>query len=187
MSRFDRRSFLITGAAVFGASGIAAGIGWWYRAQRMPHAGMASGAAGAGAFPNALRVPGTSGVLGVLDISAPLTVTAKPVQHSILQGKETPLLAYQAEQGGNTWINPVLRVRSGATVSAKLQNALGEPTIIHWHGLKVDARNDAHPIYAIAAGAAYDYRFQVANRAGTYWYHPHPHKLTGKQACLGLA
>ncbi|MGH8725628.1 MAG: multicopper oxidase family protein, partial [Burkholderiales bacterium] len=64
---------------------------------------------------------------------------------------------------------------------------LGEPTIIHWHGLKVDARNDAHPIYAIAAGAAYDYRFQVANRAGTYWYHPHPHKLTAKQAYLGLA
>ena len=36
MSQFDRRKFLITGTAVLGASGIAAGIGWWYRAQRMP-------------------------------------------------------------------------------------------------------------------------------------------------------
>ena len=183
----NRRKFLITGAAVLGASGIAAGVGWWYRARRAPHAGMEPGAPDAGAFPNALRLPGSSGVLGVLDVSAPFSIMAKSTQYAILDGKPAPLLVYQVEQDGKTWVNPVFRVRTGATFRTKLSNALDESTIIHWHGLKVDSRNDAHPAYAIGAGATYDYQFQIPNRAGTYWYHPHPHKLTSKQAYLGLA
>jgi suppressor of ftsI/bilirubin oxidase len=187
MDQFNRRKFLAAGAAVLGGSAIVGGIGWWYRAQRMPNAGMDAGAPGAEAFPNALRLPGLSGVLGVLDIAAPLTVIAKSAQYAIFEGKPAPLLTYQVEQDGKTWINPVFRVRRGATVRTNLRNALGEDTIIHWHGLKVDAKNDAHPRYQIAAGAAYDYEFEVRNRAGTYWYHPHPDKLTSKQAYLGLA
>jgi hypothetical protein len=77
MSRFDRRKFLITGAAVLGASGIAAKIGWWYLAQRMPSTAMDAGAHAAGEFPNPLRLPGSSGVLGVLDVSSPLIIVAK--------------------------------------------------------------------------------------------------------------
>lgn len=187
MNKPGRRKFLVTGTAVLGASGIAAGIGWWYRARRMPHAGMETGAPDAAAFPNALRLPGSSGVLGVLDVSEPFTIVAKSVQHAILEGKPAPLLAYQVEQDGNTLINPVFRVRRGTTVRTKLWNALDESTIIHWHGLKVDANNDGHPHYAIAAGATYDYQYSVINRAGTYWYHPHPHELTAKQAYLGMA
>jgi hypothetical protein len=77
MSPFDRRKFLITGAAVLGASGIAAKIGWWYLAQRMPSTAMDAGAHAAGEFPNPLRLPGSSGVLGVLDVSSPLIIVAK--------------------------------------------------------------------------------------------------------------
>jgi suppressor of ftsI/bilirubin oxidase len=51
----------------------------------------------------------------------------------------------------------------------------------------VDSNNDGHPHYAVPGGATYDYQYTVANRAGTYWYHPHPHHLTGKQVYLGLA
>ena len=58
---------------------------------------------------------------------------------------------------------------------------------MHWHGLTVDTNNDGHPHYAVRAGDMYDYQFTVANRGGTYWYHPHPHELAGKQAYLGLA
>ena len=50
----------------------------------------------------------------------------------------------------------------------------------------VDSNNDGHPHYAVAGGATYEYSFAVANRAATYWYHPHPHHLTGKQVYLGL-
>ena len=66
-------------------------------------------------------------------------------------------------------------------------NALDEESIIHWHGFKVDSNNDGHPHYAVAGGATYDYQFTIANRAATYWYHPHPHGLTGKQTYHGLA
>ena len=187
MSTLNRRKFLLTGAAVLGASAVAGGVAWWYRGRGMPPAAMETSPHAAGEFRNPLLLPGSSGVLGVLDVSAPLTIAAKSAQHAILEGKPAPLLVYEVEQDGNYWLNPVLRMRSGATFRARLSNALDESTIIHWHGLKVDGRNDAHPSFAIAASAAYDYEFQVPNRAGTYWYHPHPHKLTAKQAYLGLA
>jgi suppressor of ftsI/bilirubin oxidase len=51
----------------------------------------------------------------------------------------------------------------------------------------VDSNNDGHPHYAVAGGQTYDYTYTVANRAATYWYHPHPHRLTGKQVYHGLA
>jgi FtsP/CotA-like multicopper oxidase with cupredoxin domain len=31
------------------------------------------------------------------------------------------------------------------------------------------------------------YEFEVRNRAGTYWFHPHPHGRTGKQVYFGMA
>jgi len=187
MSRFNRRTFLITGAAALGAAAAGGGLAWWYRAQRTPPTAMEMPARAPAEFTNALRLPGASGVLGVMDVSAPFTLVARSVPYAILEGKPAPLLVYQVEQEGTSWVNPVLRARRGATLRAKLQNALEEPTIIHWHGFEVDARNDAHPLYEIGAGAAYDYAFTVRNRAGTYWYHPHPDKLTSKQAYLGLA
>jgi suppressor of ftsI/bilirubin oxidase len=65
--------------------------------------------------------------------------------------------------------------------------ALDVTSIFHWHGLRVDTNNDGHPNYAGGPGETYDYQFNVANRSGTYWYHPHPHHLAAKQAYLGLA
>jgi suppressor of ftsI/bilirubin oxidase len=105
----------------------------------------------------------------------------------VLPGKPARMLAYEMEQYGQRLLNPVLRVRTGASLRIKFWNALEETSIIHWHGLKVDSNNDGHPHYAIPAGATYDYQFTVANRAATYWYHPHPHHLTGKQVYHGLA
>jgi len=186
MSQFNRRAFLISGAAALGAAAVG-GLAWWYRARRTPPAAMEMPARAPAEFTNALRLPGASGVLGVLDASAPFTLVARSVPYAILEGKPAPLLVYEVTQEGKSWVNPVLRLRRGATLRARLQNALEEPTIIHWHGFEVDARNDAHPLYQIGAGAAYDYAFTVRNRAGTYWYHPHPDKLTSKQAYLGLA
>jgi len=61
------------------------------------------------------------------------------------------MLGFEVEHQGNHYLNPVLRVPRGATVRADFWNALDETSIIHWHGLKVDANNDGHPHYAIAA------------------------------------
>jgi FtsP/CotA-like multicopper oxidase with cupredoxin domain len=46
---------------------------------------------------------------------------------------------------------------------------------------------DGHPMYAIGTGSRYVYEFIVDNRAGTYWFHPHPHERTGYQVYRGLA
>ena len=138
-------------------------------------------------FPNPLRIPGAEGLYGILDPADAFAMVAKPVQHALLPGKPGPMLAYEVEHHGRTLLNPVLRVRTGAQLRIKFWNALEEPSIIHWHGFKVDSNNDGHPHYAVPGGATYDYTFTVANRAGTYWYHPHPHHLTGKQVYLGLA
>jgi len=139
------------------------------------------------AFPNPLRVPGTQGLFGAADAPGTFTLVARGIEHPILPGKPARMLAYELEQSGRKFFNPVLRVRTGAALRIKFWNALGETSIIHWHGLKVDSNNDGHPHYAVPGGATYDYQFTVANRAGTYWYHPHPHHLTGKQVYHGLS
>ncbi len=178
-------------AGVVIAAGTAGGWAWWQRRRTGEHAGHDMQAmplaAEAGAFATPLRLPGTDGLFGVLDVSVPLTIVGKTIRHPILPGKPVPLLAYEVEHDGKTFLNPVLRVRSGAALRVKFRNALDEMSIVHWHGLHVDGNNDGHPRYAVRGGVAYDYQFTVANRAGTYWYHPHPHGLTGKQVYLGMA
>jgi FtsP/CotA-like multicopper oxidase with cupredoxin domain len=66
-------------------------------------------------------------------------------------------------------------------------NKLPEASIVHWHGLDVPEAADGHPHLAVGTGAEYVYEFEVKNRAGTYWYHPHPHGRTGYQVYQGLA
>jgi FtsP/CotA-like multicopper oxidase with cupredoxin domain len=51
----------------------------------------------------------------------------------------------------------------------------------------VPERADWHPRLAVRQGGEYVYDFQVTSRAGTYWYHPHPHQRTGAQVNQGLA
>lgn len=188
MSRSSRRKFLAASVTAAVAAAGAGGAYWWYRGRNM--AGMPHGPArqtADGDFPNPLRVPGPDGVLGLLDVSGPITMVARTVKLPILAGKAAPLLAYEVEHEGRTYINPVLRVKAGANYAATFRNMLNQDSIIHWHGMLVDANNDAHPRYAVPGGAMYQYRFRVANRAAAYWYHPHPHKITGRQAYLGMA
>lgn len=82
---------------------------------------------------------------------------------------------------------PTIRLRRGTTARIDLVNELPEPTILHWHGLNVPAAADGHPRLAIPPGATYAYDFTVYDRAGTYWYHPHTHRLTGPQTYKGMA
>jgi suppressor of ftsI/bilirubin oxidase len=183
---------MVLGAGVAAAAGVAGG--WWWRSQLHEHAGRTGHAGHVDppmpldeAFPNALRLPGAEGLNGVIDPSGALTLVAGPARQELVPGKPASVLAYQADHHGDSYLNPVLRVRSGAQLRIKLWNALEETSIIHWHGLKVDSNNDGHPHYAVSGGETYDYTFTVSNRAATYWYHPHPHHLTGKQVYLGLA
>ncbi|MBI5718719.1 MAG: multicopper oxidase domain-containing protein [Burkholderiales bacterium] len=91
------------------------------------------------------------------------------------------------EAGAGGYLGPVIRVRAGQRVRIDLVNGLPESTIVHWHGLHVPDTMDGHPRFAIAPAGRYEYEFTVANRAGSYWFHPHPHGRTGKQVHAGLA
>jgi FtsP/CotA-like multicopper oxidase with cupredoxin domain len=87
----------------------------------------------------------------------------------------------------NGLLGPTIKVNNGATVNFNLVNQLNEKTNIHWHGLKIPADMDGHPENTVNAGSSYNYTFNINQRAGLYWYHPHADMLTGKQVFQGLA
>ena len=133
-----------------------------------------------------LPVPGGQGLFGLLTPQEKITLTAAEAKGA-LPATGAPMLAYAATYKGQVYLNPVLVLRKGQPFAATLVNGLQEPTIIHWHGVDCPWKQAGHPAYAIAPNSSYEYSFPITNRAGTYWYHPHPHGLTAKQAYMGLA
>ena len=137
-----------------------------------------------GAGAQALFVPGSSGLFGrLVPAGAALKLRAAPAG-----GKNGGpwSLAYTIDHAGKRFINPTLVLRPGERLRIELDNALSEPTIVHWHGLAVDTRNDGGGVTLAAPGERYAYDFEVRDRASLYWYHPHPHGLTAGQAYRGL-
>jgi FtsP/CotA-like multicopper oxidase with cupredoxin domain len=86
-----------------------------------------------------------------------------------------------------TYLGPIIWVRRGQRVRVNFTNNLPEATVMHWHGLHVPPEMDAHPRLLVNPGQSYVYEFEVTNRAGTYWFHPHPDGRTGQQVYNGLA
>jgi blue copper oxidase len=140
---------------------------------------------GAGNAGRPLHVPGASGFLGRLALDeAPLTLRAAPLPAGAAAGGLTQ--GYLASYQGRSYLNPTLVLRPGQRVRIDLDNQLDEATIVHWHGLTVDTRNDGAGMALAAPGAHYAYDFEVRSRGALYWYHPHPHGLTAGQAYRGL-
>lgn len=69
---------------------------------------------------------------------------------------------------------PTLRANKGDTMVIKVKNNLSEPTIIHWHGLRLPASMDGtgEVQKPIEPGEEFEYRFEVPD-SGTFWYHSH--------------
>src|SRR3989304_2723020 len=82
---------------------------------------------------------------------------------------------------------PALNRRRGERGRIEFENRSGGPSVIHWHGMIVPDTADGHPHQAVPSGERYAVEFTVRNRAGTYLYHPHPHRVTGRQTYYGLA
>lgn len=183
----SRRKFIATAAAAAGTAGLAAGYLRWPHLQSTPPEHPHATALDSTSFPNPLLLPGNEGLFGMMDATAPFTIVARPASLPSAPGGPAPRLVFEVEQGGRRHLNPVLVTRRGASFRAHFWNALDETSIVHWHGLIVDSNNDGHPHYAVGAGETFDYQFTVANRASTYWYHPHPHHLAARQTYLGLA
>ena len=96
------------------------------------------------------------------------------------------VLEYAVRHRGRDYLNPTLVVRQGERVKITLDNRLAVRTNVHWHGIANDTRNDGGVTAPVAPRSRFDYAFEVRNRAGLYWYHPHPHGATAEQVHNGL-
>jgi len=126
-----------------------------------------------------------------------IDLTAKEVEIPILEGNPTRVWKFEGklnkgdsaalQEDQNNYLGPILRVRKGQKVRIRFKNQLPEESIVHWHGMHVPEKFDGHPKDVINNGETYVYEFEIMNRAGTYWFHPHPHGRTGPQVYNGLA
>jgi hypothetical protein len=169
----ERREFLgsfALSAAALAMRGMALPLEWMARAATVP-----------------------AGAPFVPDVEVELT--ARRAEHAIFPGKPTATWSYQGKllkgrtgtlEDSGSYLGPAIRLRKGDKVRVRFRNELPETTIVHWHGLAVPALMDGHPRLVIPTGAQYLYEFAVENRAGHYWYHPHPDDRTGPQVYHGL-
>ena len=72
---------------------------------------------------------------------------------------------------------PVLEATQGVPLEIEFTNRLPEPTVIHWHGLRIPAAMDGTEVVQrlVQPGETFTYRFTPPD-AGTFWYHPHPNE-----------
>jgi blue copper oxidase len=131
------------------------------------------------------------------DPDVEIRLVAKPDVQQIFPGPPTEIWRYQGEvlKGPSdtlvslpdSYLGPTIKLKPGTQLRVYFSNELPEQSIVHWHGLHVPDHADGHPRLAVGSGETYVYNFRVMDRAGTYWYHPHPHGRTGPQVYLGLA
>ena len=75
---------------------------------------------------------------------------------------------------GGTVPGPTIEAQVGDVLEIRLTNHLPEPTVVHWHGLRIPAAMDGTERVQrpVGPGESFTYRFRVPD-AGTFWYHSH--------------
>ena len=87
-----------------------------------------------------------------------------------LKGKSYTMYAFNGQYPG-----PLIEAARGSEVTVAFTNRLPHPTTVHWHGIRLDHRNDGVPDLsqpAVPPGGEFTYRLRFPD-AGIYWYHPH--------------
>ncbi|KAI1740692.1 multicopper oxidase-domain-containing protein [Xylaria scruposa] len=87
----------------------------------------------------------------------------------------------------NQFPGPLIEMNEGDVLSVKLLNKASNATALHWHGIYQNGTNWMDGAAGvtqcpIAPGQSYQYKFNVTNQSGTYFYHGHQ----GVQALDGL-
>jgi FtsP/CotA-like multicopper oxidase with cupredoxin domain len=97
------------------------------------------------------------------------SLTASEFNWQIAEGKTISAWGFNNEVPG-----PVIRATKGDEVIIHFRNNLKEPTVIHWHGIRLPASMDGTDEVQkpVAPGEVFEYRFTVPD-AGTFWYHSH--------------
>ena len=115
---------------------------------------------------------------------AEVSITALEKYVQILSGAQTRVWSYEGKLLSGTgvtvqnltgsYLGPILRVKSGTKIRLYFNNNLAEKSVLHPHGLRVPEDCDGQPMQAILPGETKIYDFEVIDRAGPYWFHPHP-------------
>ncbi len=94
---------------------------------------------------------------------------ASAFQWEIAPGKTITAWGFNQQVPG-----PIIKARKGDTLVVKLKNSLAEPTLIHWHGIRLPAAMDGtgEVQKAVEPGQEFEYRFRLED-AGSFWYHSH--------------
>lgn len=116
-------------------------------------------------------------------MAAPFVLRAEPVMAQILPEGDgtTQMLGFNGTTPG-----PTLRYTQGDTVDLRFENAIGQGSALHWHGIRIDNAMDGVPGMTqplVEHGTGFDYRFILPD-AGTYWYHSH--SRSWEQVARGL-
>jgi manganese oxidase len=98
-------------------------------------------------------------------------LTVQKVRWTILPGVQVVAYTYNGTVPG-----PELRVREGDKLRILVTNALGEPTVVHWHGMQIPNDQDGAADVTqppIKPGETFTYEWTVPNTPGTFFYHTH--------------
>lgn len=129
--------------------------------------------AGAGTVVTALALPSISRAAeSTLSPDGFRLLRARPGTAAVRGSDQppTPIWGYDGQVPG-----PTLRIKRGNELKVRLVNELKQPTVIHWHGLRLPNAMDGVPHMTqapVEVGKTFDYRFPVQD-AGTFWYHSH--------------
>jgi FtsP/CotA-like multicopper oxidase with cupredoxin domain len=94
---------------------------------------------------------------------------ARETQLEIAPGRMVSAWGFEGTVPG-----PLIVAHAGDTLVAHLINHLSEPTVIHWHGIRVPSGMDGTESVQtiVQPGESFEYRFTLPD-AGTFWYHSH--------------
>jgi len=98
-----------------------------------------------------------------------LSLTAGTVRRTIA-GRTYTMFGFNGQYPG-----PLLIVPRAATVTVTFKNELPLPSAVHWHGLRLDNRNDGVPGVTqdpVPPGGSFTYTLKFPD-GGIFWYHPH--------------
>lgn len=94
---------------------------------------------------------------------------AREIDWEFVPGQRTRAWAFGGQVPG-----PTIEAQVGDVLEIHLVNHLPEPTVVHWHGLRIPAAMDGtgRVQRPVGPGESFTYRFRVPD-AGTFWYHSH--------------
>ena len=127
-----------------------------HRRDFLNHMAVGSLALASSSFvPTSARSRGPKGrplpILNLVDTSKAsgdrIGLTLHSAQHDFGNGTKSDTFGIN-----QTYLGPVVRVKSGDTIPFKVANMIDEPVAVHWHGLHIPGVVDGGPHQEIEAG-----------------------------------